>query len=862
MAVNYAAKRKAPTPLEWQRKQNKSLKTWEQDLPSRSRLYMDQEDFGPTQPTRTSKRSQDNGRDKGHKQLKQLSEKERQATYGHRKPKGSVGKILVEKSLMEKGKSKPGSGERREKELKVAEPKDFDQVLRSFSDKSLEDLMSEGRFDDLRAVCSAVASFCPIPHMHLLQTLSKIPQGKNTFDAESCLDTMIWAVEWSNRESLRNFRRLLYPIVDTFLEDAILRRMKDIPLMNESFTNLTFTKGDYNGELKLTEALVWSGEGRPLDESDTVWLSRMEWNSESGFMPLCECSVVSTSPLVLKYTAKQKEQPVILAALAGIPCRIDKMATRTTFSRTLSALHCMMEPPRRVKNKKSQKEGVPDRLPMNCAPSETLKRLLMCEGTGKQMRLWASEYVRIMPEFDGSVRAHLPTRRLNRSQQEALAQASANALTLIQGPPGTGKTTTCVQILRYWAKAFKPPNKNTRILATSGSNIAVDNLVEGLVKEGIKVVRIGRPESARPELWNSCVENVAAKLLGVNSLADVSSHERSKALHRAVQEAQVVCCTAISAGSSILKETSFPLVLIDEASQATETATLVPICHGCKQLVLCGDHCQLPPTVKSESPYSAGLKMSLFERLALYGLRPIMLNTQYRMHPLLSAFPSEQFYDGQLSDDKTKTPATKAKAWVFKEPLVVAPVFTAETPKGTSHMNEGEAQTLVSHALRYLRNGGKEESLGIISPYDSQVKLLRRMLQKQGVRTGLHGVEVNSVDGFQGREKEVMISTVRSNVENATGFVRDWRRINVAITRAKSGLLVVCNPQTLARDHVSWLPWLYWSRWRGLWLNDEDVKLPELRIDSKRKACGLSSLPTEPPSPSRSRSPLPKWKRW
>eukprot|EP00435_Cladocopium_sp_Y103_P004520 s5177_g1.t1 len=98
--------------------------------------------------------------------------------------------------------------------------------------------------------------------------------------------------------------------------------------------------------------------------------------------------------------------------------------------------------------------------------------------------------------------------------------------------------------------------------------------------------------------------------------------------------------------------------------------------------------------------------------------------------------------------------ATKAKAWVFKEPLVVAPVFTAETPKGTSHMNQGETQTLVGHALRYLRNGGKEESLGIISPYDSQVKLLRRMLQKQGVRTGLHGVEVNSVDGFQGREKE------------------------------------------------------------------------------------------------------------
>eukprot|EP00435_Cladocopium_sp_Y103_P049914 s390_g15.t1 len=110
-----------------------------------------------------------------------------------------------------------------------------------------------------------------------------------------------------------------------------------------------------------------------------------------------------------------------------------------------------------------------------------------------------------------------------------------------------------------------------------------------------------------------------------------------------------------------------------------------------------------------------------------------------------------------------------------------------------------------------------------------------------------------------------MISTVRSNEENATGFVRDWRRINVAITRAKSGLLVVCNPQTLARDHVSWLPWLHWSRERGLWLHNEDVKLPDLWTGRKRKACGLSSLPQETPSHSRrsrSRSPPSKWKKW
>jgi len=677
---------------------------------------------------------------------------------------------------------------------------------------------------------------------------------------EHLLKTMIKSAEWSSRELMRYFRHLLLPIMDTFMEesqDALRRRLQDRPLPNESFPNLIFTKGLRDGELRLKnrEVLDSTGEGRPLDDSDSLWLTRMD--REAGVF--CECFVVNMSPLVL---SGDRENPTFLAAVAGIPCRLDKLAPRTTFSRTLCALHCLAEPPRKVKNKKQQKEGVQSRLPINFAPSTNLKNLLMPEGTDRQRRLWAVEETHLMKEIHLS--GIKPSRKLNPSQMDALDSAAANTLTLIQGPPGTGKTTTCVQILRVWALAYKPTNKNTRILATSGSNIAVDNLVEGLLKENIKVVRIGRPESTRPELAESAVENVAAKALGVRSLSEVGYIQRRQALHKAIQEAQVVCCTAVSAGSGLLKEIQFPLVLIDEASQATEPATLVPICHGCKQLVLCGDHCQLPPTVKSDKEHSNALKTSLFERLALSGVQPIMLNIQYRMHTLLSAFPSQQFYDGQLEDAEGKTPAEKHKAWPFDEPLVVAPVFTAEAPKGTSHMNEGEAEVLVDYAEEYLRNGGTEESLGIISPYDSQVKLLRRMLRSRGIRTGLHGVEVNSVDGFQGREKEViMIGTVRSNLENATGFVRDWRRINVAMTRAKSGLLVVCNPLTLARDSVSWLPWLHWSRWRGLWLNDKDTELPPLRKGGRFQRVGVHSLRSPPRRlPSRSRSPPPNWAAW
>ncbi|CAK9028997.1 unnamed protein product [Durusdinium trenchii] len=498
------------------------------------------------------------------------------------------------------------------------------------------------------------------------------------------------------------------------------------------------------------------------------------------------------NPLVL---CGDEKNPIFRSVRAGEPARIDKLAPRTTFVRTLCALHCISAQVQSRFQKHLEDAQVIDRLPSKFAPSLMLKKLLMPFGpTDEDRYWWAQEEPHLLK--DGALADVDPSRTLNDSQLKALESAAENTLTLIQGPPGvldkqtqntlhesrernslgTGKTTTCVQILRRWAMTFKRPNKSCRILATSGSNIAVDNLVEGLLKENVKVVRIGRPESTRPELAASAVENVAAKMLGVSSLAEVPSfHQRRQALHQAILEAQVVCCTAVTAGGGLLRDIYFPLA-----------SWLVYASPG------------------------EVLKMSLFERLALTGVKPVMLNVQYRMHPLLSAFPSQAFYEGKLLDAIMQTPVEKPPSWKYKHNLVVVPVFDQESPKGTSHMNEGEAEVLVKHLEDYLENGGSEESIGVISPYDSQVKLLRRMLKSRHIKTGLQGVEVNSVDGFQGREKEasglaaapavIMISTVRSNEQNTTGFVRDWRRVNVAMTRAKPfGMLY-----WLCATHAHW----------------------------------------------------------
>ncbi|CAJ1401355.1 unnamed protein product [Effrenium voratum] len=739
-----------------------------------------------------------------------------------------------------------------QKEMDEAE-----QDLRKLREPMLK-LMAQGEFAELAYLCYKSKALGPVGHDELLKVLMALPHTES-MDSQSygtlcnCIRVLASSVLWASKLDEEYFLHFLLPVVNTFLEEskeAVERRRSNKPLRNECYQDLVFGPGAHKGELKRLsmEPLPRSHESRAMDESDTVWLTLMD---EDVPDKLCECRIVSMIPLVLWH--EDEESDVFQLALSGCHCRIDKLASRTTFCRTLAALHCLVEPERPKEPKMHQ------RLPPNFTPEPLLPLLRPFGVSEAERREWAKEPVELL------TRMPAPNRQLNKPQLAALDHAGSRRLTLIQGPPGTGKTTTCVQILRRWALGFKPPNKRTKILATSGSNIAVDNLVEGLVAEGIKVVRIGRPESARPELQQTVVENVAARRLKV-SWSEVPVYQRRAEMQKAIQAADVVCCTAVSAGGGLLKDISFPLVLVDEASQATEPVTMVPICHGCKALVLCGDHCQLPPTVKSEGPHAAALSMSLFERLALSGVKPILLNVQYRMHPLLSAYPSIKFYGGKLQD--ALHPTVRPKGWMYKESLVVVPVFEPEgeelpgpeqaepaepaAGRGTSHSNRAEANEILAQAKEYISNGGSPKSLGIITPYDSQKHLIRSMLQENNIRTGLHGVEVNSVDGYQGREKEViMISTVRSNKGGATGFVKDWRRINVALTRAKGGLLVVCNPATLARDRSSWLPWLWWSRWRGCWLHSQDIFLPQMH---DRVA---PPEPASPPKRARGRSPSP-----
>ena len=236
---------------------------------------------------------------------------------------------------------------------------------------------------------------------------------------------------------------------------------------------------------------------------------------------------------------------------------------------------------------------------------------------------------------------------LNSSQRLAVEGAATNRLTLVQGPPGTGKTAVAIRIIQHWARLAASEGgygKNVKpILATSDSNIAVDNLVEGCANLGLLVVRLGRPEAIRPELLRHCIDRPQGGNGNGYSLA-ASYKEKMKDL----KNAQVVCCSCIGSGADILDHMNFERVLVDEATQATEPAVLVPLTRNCRELVLVGDHGQLPPTVLSTRAEEEGLGVPLFSRMVACGVPPFMLDTQYRMHPGIAMFPSDLFYGGKL----------------------------------------------------------------------------------------------------------------------------------------------------------------------------------------------------------------------
>ncbi|KAL3998575.1 hypothetical protein ACH3XW_15610 [Acanthocheilonema viteae] len=415
---------------------------------------------------------------------------------------------------------------------------------------------------------------------------------------------------------------------------------------------------------------------------------------------------------------------------------------------------------------------------------------------------------------------------LNHSQVHAVKTVLQRPLSLIQGPPGTGKTVTSATIVYHLVK-----QTNGQVLVCAPSNIAVDQLAEKIHRTGLKVVRLCAKsrETLDSPVAFLALHNQLKALHGaaelhklqqlkeeIGELADVDER-RFRALRMAKEcqlltAADVICCTCVSAADNRLAHMRIKCVLIDESTQATEPEVMVAVVCGVRQLVLVGDHCQLGPVIMCKKAAKAGLSQSLFERLVLLGNRPIRLQVQYRMHPALSSFPSNVFYEGSLQNGVTEGERQLIGIdwqWpVPDKPMMFWSCCGQEelSSSGTSFLNRTEAANVEKLATRFLKAGIKPEQIGIITPYEGQRSYIVQFMQTQGA---LHSklyleMEVANVDAFQGREKDIIIVTcVRSNDHQGIGFLNDSRRLNVALTRAKFGLIIVGNAKVLSR-HPLW----------------------------------------------------------
>ena len=273
-----------------------------------------------------------------------------------------------------------------------------------------------------------------------------------------------------------------------------------------------------------------------------------------------------------------------------------------------------------------------------------------------------------------------------------------------------------------------------------------------------------------------------------------------------LSKADVVCCTCISAGDSLIQGMRFESLLIDESFQAMEPECFVPImASGSKQVTLVGDQCQLGPVVICKEAAKKGLVQSMFGRLLSLGLTPITLNVQYRMHPVLSAFPNKYFYHGMLHNGVNGNDRNLHVEFTWPQsdkPMMFHASFGHEEISGscTSFLNRDEASIVEKIATKFIKAGIKPWKIGIVTPYEGQRNYLAQFLKYHGFLDAkmYEDIEIQSVEGFQGREKDIIIiSCVRSNERHNIGFLQDPRRLNVALTRAKCGLVIVGNTKVL-----------------------------------------------------------------
>ena len=425
---------------------------------------------------------------------------------------------------------------------------------------------------------------------------------------------------------------------------------------------------------------------------------------------------------------------------------------------------------------------------------------------------------------------------LNVSQEKAVNQVlCAKEVAVVHGPPGTGKTTTLVEAV------YETLHRENQVMVSAQSNTAVDWIAEKLVDRGIPVLRIGNPtrvndkmlaftyerrfeaHSDYPELWQ--IRKTIREMTGRLRKSGREDRERlhnqlTKLRVRATgleiridtelfTEARVIACTLVGAASRVLERKRFSSLFIDEAAQAIEAACWIAISRA-DRVILAGDHCQLPPTIKCIEAARGGLGRTLLEKVVLHKPETVsLLKIQYRMHEDIMRFPSRWFYHDELE----AAPEVKYRgildfdtpaSWIDTSELDLQEKAVAE---GTGRLNTGEAELLVRELKNYMERIGIRRILeehidfGVISPYRAQVHYLRHLLKKEPFfRPCRRLITVHTVDGFQGQERDViMISLVRANEKGQIGFLRDLRRMNVAITRARIKLLILGEAVTLTR---------------------------------------------------------------
>ena len=429
---------------------------------------------------------------------------------------------------------------------------------------------------------------------------------------------------------------------------------------------------------------------------------------------------------------------------------------------------------------------------------------------------------------------------LNESQEHAVNDVlRAKDVRVLHGPPGTGKTTTLVEAINETLM------RETQVLVCAQSNTAVDWISEKLVDCGIPVLRLGNPTRVNDKMLSFTYEHRFAdhpdypKLWQVRrNLRELRRKRREKGEHfhqklerlkeLAVElevrinsdifgQVRVIASTLVGASSKLLDGKKFGTVFIDEAAQALEAACWIPI-RRASRVILAGDHCQLPPTVKSMEPLKGGLGKTLMERIVENKPECVsLLQVQYRMNDEIMQFSSDYFYHGQM-----KSAPEVAHRLIHEGDAPILWFDTSEIELGEDEknnfreqfvgetfgrINKGEASLTLSLLQIYFQRIGKQRILddridvGIISPYRAQVQYLKRLIKKRAFfKPFRHLISVNTVDGFQGQERDViLISLVRANDTGQIGFLRDLRRMNVAITRARMKLFILGDAPTMTR---------------------------------------------------------------